>query len=57
MKMIDLSKEVVRHGGGIQPGSTAEAMALGDQERAFRSVVAHQACLIGSLVRKPTMRL
>ena len=32
MKMLDLSKEVVRHGGGIQPGSTAEAMALATAE-------------------------
>ena len=32
MRMLDLSKEAVRHGGGVQPGSTAEAMAIAAAE-------------------------
>ena len=50
MRMLDLSKEAVRHGGGVQPGSTAEAMAIAAAEWLIDEADVDEEMLVGELL-------
>ena len=50
MRLLDLSKEAVRHGGGVQPGSTAEAMAIAAAEWLIDEAEVDEEMLVGELL-------